>query len=70
MVAPAGTPRDIVDRLNAEFLRILALPEVRSTFAAQGLEPAGGTPEQFAADIASELRRWTPVVKALGIKLE
>jgi len=70
MVAPAGTPRDIVDRLNAEFLRILALPELRSTFAAQGLEAAGGSPEQFAADIASELQRWTPVVKSLGIKLE
>jgi tripartite-type tricarboxylate transporter receptor subunit TctC len=70
MVAPAGTPRDIVLRLNAEFVRILALPELRSTFASQGLESAGGTPEQFAADIASELRRWTPVVKALGIKLE
>lgn len=70
LVAPAGTSRDIVLRLNAEFTRILASPELRSTFASQGLEPAGGTPEQFAADIVSELRRWTPVVKALGIKLE
>lgn len=70
MAAPAGTPRDIVLRLSAEFTRILASPELRSTFASQGLEPVGGTPEQFAADIASELRRWTPVVKALGIKLE
>jgi tripartite-type tricarboxylate transporter receptor subunit TctC len=70
IVAPLGTPRNIVERLNAEFVRILALPEVRSNFGAQGIEPAGGTPEQFAADIASELQRWTPVVKALGIKLE
>jgi tripartite-type tricarboxylate transporter receptor subunit TctC len=70
MVAPVGTPREIVEQLNAEFLRILALPDVRATFASQGLEPAGGTPEQFAADLASELARWTPVVKALGLKLE
>ena len=70
MVAPAGTPPGIVDRLNAEFLRILALPELRTTLAAQGIAPAGGTPEQFTADIAAELERWTPIVKALGIKVE
>jgi tripartite-type tricarboxylate transporter receptor subunit TctC len=70
MVAPAGTPRDVVDRLNAEFLRILESPEVRATFARQGLEAEGGTAEQFGEYIAAEHRRWAPVVKALGIKLE
>ena len=70
MVAPAGTPRDIVERLNGEFRRILDSPEVRSTFASQGLEAEGGTPEQFGSFVAAELLRWTPVVKALGIRLE
>jgi tripartite-type tricarboxylate transporter receptor subunit TctC len=70
MLAPAATPREIINRLNAEIVRIVALPEVREGFAKVGAEPVTSTPEQFAAYIRSELAKWARVVKASGTKLE
>ena len=70
ILAPAGTPPAIVGRLNQEIGRALELPDVRSMLSAQGIEPAGGTPEQFADYLKSELARWTPVVKASGLRLQ
>ena len=70
ILAPAGTPPAIVARLNDEIGRALELPDVRSTLAAQGIEPAGGTPEQFGEFIKAELARWTPVVKSSGVHLQ
>jgi len=70
VVAPAGTPAPIVQRLNAELNRILELSDVRKTLADQGAEVAGGTPEDFAAFMRAEIARWGPVVKAAGIKPE
>ncbi len=70
LVAPAKTPRAIVMRLNAEVTKILAMPEVRANLAVQGLDPAGGTPEQFAAYIRSERIKWAKVVKESGAKPE
>lgn len=64
--APAGTPRDIVTKLNAEIVRILRLPEVRDDLGRQGFEPIGGTPEQFYALIAAEIPKWAKVVKESG----
>jgi tripartite-type tricarboxylate transporter receptor subunit TctC len=55
LVAPAGTPREVVQKLNAETVRILAMPDVRERFLAQGVEPAGGTPSSSASTSA---RRW------------
>ena len=70
VVAPAGTPRAIVDRLNREFNAILALPDQRDAILATASEPAGGTPEQFRDLIASETVKWAEVVKAAKIQPE
>ena len=68
LVAPAGTPPDVIARLNAETVRILALPEVRDRALATGAEPSTGSSAEFAAFIASEIPKWERVVKASGAK--
>ena len=68
--APAGTPKDIVDRYNAVVNEILASPEVKEQFAKQGLVPVGGTPQELTELIAKDLPRWAKVVKDAGISLE
>jgi tripartite-type tricarboxylate transporter receptor subunit TctC len=70
ILAPAGTPREIVVRLNQELVRIVQMPEVRERLAAIGMEPAGSTPEQLAAEIRAEVARWGPVLKRAGIRPE
>jgi tripartite-type tricarboxylate transporter receptor subunit TctC len=70
VLAPAATPREIVQQLNAEIVRILNAPEVREKLIAQGLEPVGDTPEQFAAYIRSEIAKWAKVVRISGAKPE
>lgn len=70
VLAPAGTPRDIVQRLNAEIRKIIATPEVTDRFLKQGVEPRTGTPEQFGALIKAEVYRWANVVKTAGIKAD
>jgi len=67
VLAPAGTPREIVDRLNVEIDRILRLPDVHDKLAAVGIVPVGGTPETFGANIRAELARWRPLVKGMGL---
>ena len=66
-IAPARTPRGIVDKLNAELTRILQLPEIREQLAREGSEPAGGTPEQLGKHIATEIQRLGKIVKASGV---
>jgi tripartite-type tricarboxylate transporter receptor subunit TctC len=68
VLAPAGTPLEIIDRLHREIVRILDMPEVRNVFLAQSAEPVGNTPEEFAAEIRSSIARWAPVVSAAGIR--
>ncbi len=68
--APAGTPRDIVTRLNTEIVAILATQEVRDRFTAMGATVGGGTPEQLAALLRDDLQRWAQVIKAANIRLE
>jgi tripartite-type tricarboxylate transporter receptor subunit TctC len=68
LVAPAGTPRDVVAKLNVETVRIMALPEVRDRALATGAEPATGTSDEFAAFIGVEIPKWERVVKASGAK--
>jgi tripartite-type tricarboxylate transporter receptor subunit TctC len=70
VTVPAGTPRPIVQRLNAELTRILDMPEIRESLAKQGADAAGGSPEQFAAFMREEHARWGAVVKEAGIKPE
>ncbi len=69
LVAPVGTPKDIVDKLYAETARTLATPEVRKKFDELGIEPVGNTPAEFAAIIRKEIPEWAKVVKDAGIKL-
>jgi tripartite-type tricarboxylate transporter receptor subunit TctC len=69
LVVPAGTPDAIVDRLNAEVVRIGALPEVRERLEAQGLSVTTSTREAFAKTIKDDYARWAKVVDAAGAKL-
>jgi tripartite-type tricarboxylate transporter receptor subunit TctC len=69
-LAPAGTPRDIVTRLNAEIVRILGNPEMKERVLALGCEPATGTPEDLARFIKGELARWAEAVTAARVKLD
>ena len=68
--APATTPRAIVERLNQEAQRVLAMPDVRKQFAAQEIQPIGGSSESFAAFIRQETEKWARVVQTAGIKGE
>ena len=69
-VAPAGTPRDIVNRVHNETLPILKQQDVRERLAALGYTIIGGSPEEFAKYLKSETQKWAQVVKASGTKLE
>ena len=69
-VAPAGTPPDVVSKINAEINRILTLPEVKERFTGGGIEIAGGTPETFGALIRKEASTWAKVVKDANIKAD
>jgi tripartite-type tricarboxylate transporter receptor subunit TctC len=70
LLAPAGTPRPVVDRLNRETAKALESPEVREKLLAQGAEPMPGSPEAFASFMREESAKWAPVVKQAGVKLD
>ena len=70
LAVPAGTPSEIIRRLNAEVLKALQLKEVRDGFFNQGLQAAGSSPEEFAAFIARESARWSRAVKESGAKVD
>jgi len=70
LLAPRGTGADVVQRLHAETVKALALPDVRDRLAQAALQPIGNTPEQFAAVIKSEIERWSKVAQELGVKPE
>jgi tripartite-type tricarboxylate transporter receptor subunit TctC len=70
IVAPAGMPRAMIDRLNTELNRALAEPGLQQKLAAIGAEPAGGTPEEFAKFIRSEYAKWGDVVRRSGAKMD
>ena len=69
-VAPARTPQAVITRLNAEIVKVLALPEVRNLFASQGIETLGGTPDRFASYIRDEIAKWAKVIRLSGAKAE
>ena len=70
VLAPAGTPREIVQRLNTEIVRILQSPEVKERFLKQGVDVQTSTPEQFDAFVRSEVGRWAKVIKDAGIRAD
>ena len=67
---PTGTPRPIIDRLNVEIGKALAMPDVKQKLSAQGIDVAGGTPEQFGAYMHDEFTKWGQLVKDSGAKVE
>lgn len=70
ILAPRGTPKEIVSKLNAEIVKILNMPDVKESLAVQGAEPVSGTPEQFAAYIKEETEKWAKIVKYSGARLD
>jgi tripartite-type tricarboxylate transporter receptor subunit TctC len=70
LLAPAGTPKPVVAKLAAEVTRILALPDVKQKLLDTGVEPVGGTPDQFSAFIGKEITKWAKVAKDAGIQPE
>ncbi len=69
-VAPAGTPPDIINRLNKEMAAALSVPEIRERALAAGAEPVTNTPQEFAAMIREETRKWAQVIRTAEIKLQ
>jgi len=70
VLAPAGTPRLVIDKLNSEVTKALVSPEVRERLLAQGAEPSPSSPEAFASFMQEEMAKWAPVVKQAGVKLD
>ena len=70
LVAPANTPKDIVNNLSRETARILKLPDVSVRLTELGAEPVGSTPEQFAAHIRAEIAKWAKVIKGANVELQ
>jgi tripartite-type tricarboxylate transporter receptor subunit TctC len=70
ILAPAGTPRDIVMKINGETAKWLASPDAKEKLAAQGANVASGTPEDFAKHIQAETAKWAKVVKESGAKVD
>jgi tripartite-type tricarboxylate transporter receptor subunit TctC len=70
LLAPAGTPREVANRLNAETVKALKAPEVRERLLGQGVEPIGDSIDEFAAEMRRESVRWSEFAKATGLKLD
>jgi tripartite-type tricarboxylate transporter receptor subunit TctC len=70
LLMPARAPREIVTRLNREIVKILRMPDVRERLAAQGAEPVGNTPDEYAVSLKADLARWATVVKTAGIRAD
>lgn len=70
IMAPAGTPRPVIDFVNAEIHRVLTLPEVRERFSGLGADPTPGTPEKFGAVMAADAEKWGRVIRQSGVRAD
>jgi tripartite-type tricarboxylate transporter receptor subunit TctC len=70
MLAPAGTSKEIIARLNTEYNKIIALPDISKRMMDNGWEVVGGPPEKFGEFIRSEIAKWAPVIKAAGVRVD
>ena len=66
--APAGTPKDVVVKINGELVRMLNVPDVRRRISQEGADPVGSTPDAFATRVKNEITKWTKVIKTSGIQ--
>ena len=70
LLAPAGTPRPIVDKLNAELRKLAGNDEVKKRIAAEGGDPLTSSPDEYAADIDQEEAKWSALIRKLNLKVE
>jgi tripartite-type tricarboxylate transporter receptor subunit TctC len=70
VLAPTKTPRTVIERLHGEIVKMLSAPDIRERLTAQGYEPVGSTPEEFASYIKSEIAKWGKVIRTAGIKAD
>jgi len=70
LLAPTGTPREVISRVHTEVVKILAQPQVRDQLLAQGADIVGNTPEQFAEWIRGEIKKWAEVIRVSGAKVD
>jgi len=70
ILAPAGTPRNVITRVNGELVKIMHAPELREKLAATGTDPLTSTPEEFAAYIKREITKWGEVIRKAGVKAD
>ena len=70
LLAPAGTPREIITRLHAEVVKAVASPEVRERFQSFGAEPVGSSPEEFATQIKNDIAKWAKVAKTANVRAD
>ncbi len=69
-MAPAGTPREVINRIHAAIAESLRAPTVKEVLSATGAEPVGNSPDEFARTLRDEIAKWARVVKVAGIKPE
>ena len=70
MLAPAGTPKPVIDTLNTAVVRVLRMPDIVKQLADQGVDVVGNTPDEFAAIISADIAKWREIIVAAGIKLD
>ena len=70
IVAPAGTPAEIIAKLNKELVAVMHLPYVEEQLRRQGIEPMTGTPEEFAAFLRSDIKKWGELVRGTGAHVD
>ena len=70
VLAPAGTPRNVITRLNTELIKVMHAPELKEKLAATGTDPLTSTPDEFAAYIKREIAKWGDVIRKAGVKAD
>jgi tripartite-type tricarboxylate transporter receptor subunit TctC len=70
LVAPAGTPKDVIAKLNAETVRVVSLPELKEKTKSQGIELGGSTPEEFAAFMRADIAKWSKAIREMNITID
>jgi tripartite-type tricarboxylate transporter receptor subunit TctC len=70
VLLPAGTPKAIVNKVHGDIVKLLALPDVKERVAGLGFDIVASSPDQFSAQIRSEIEKWAKVIKAAGLKAD